>query len=273
MRSLTRPLALLLLLAGVAHADGFPHDESPYQLSAPVDAPLITGGAILWILPLLLVSPTAQGPTCGSMATPCDINGLNALDRWAVGNHDSSMRIVADVAYAIPMIGFFTLDMLDVGLADRAWLIDFAVLAESQFLDGVLDELVRRGFRRPRPFLFEPDAYPSERNKAESTFSFYSGHTASMFNFAAGISYTYTLRHPGSRWNWAVWTTLLALSSIEPVARVLSGDHFPTDVMVGALIGTGVGILIPALHRRAPQISIGPSVEGGRTSVMLTGRF
>jgi membrane-associated phospholipid phosphatase len=30
---------------------------------------------------------------------------------------------------------------------------------------------------------------------------------------------------------------------------VAAGKHFPSDVVVGALVGTGVGLLVPWLHQ------------------------
>jgi membrane-associated phospholipid phosphatase len=33
--------------------------------------------------------------------------------------------------------------------------------------------------------------------------------------------------------------------------RVGSGEHFWTDVLVGAVVGSAFGVLIPTLHRRA----------------------
>lgn len=31
---------------------------------------------------------------------------------------------------------------------------------------------------------------------------------------------------------------------------MVAGDHFPTDVIAGAIIGSGIGLLVSVLHRR-----------------------
>ena len=94
------------------------------------------------------------------------------------------------------------------------------------------------------------------------------------------MSYTLTLRQPRSRWNYLVWPVLLAVATIEPVLRVISGDHFPTDVISGALAGSAFGLLVPAIHRRArslpkvvADLQIAPLIDANRAMLTLGGQF
>ena len=143
------------------------------------------------------------------------------------------------------------LDIADVGPTHwRAYVSDYLVIVELLALQGVMQELVRHAMRRPRPYLYQVDTYPEERKFTEAIYSFYSGHTSSVFSVITALSYTFSLRHPDSPWRFAVWGSLLTLATAEPIFRVLSGDHFPTDVFIGAVIGTAFGLLVPAIHRR-----------------------
>ncbi len=249
-----------------------PRNRAPvYQLHTVIDTAVLLGGAALWITPVLVVGNTAAGPACD----PCDAAKLNALDRTAIGLGNPHARQAANAWLALPGI-YAIADIADVGGRHwRSYLSDFVVIAETLAWDGALQEIVRRAVRRPRPYLYTPGLYLDERSSPDATFSFYSGHTSASFAVAASFSYTYMVRHPRSRWTWAVFATTMTLASAEPVLRVLSGDHFPTDVLVGAVMGTAIGLLIPALHRlRMPAaMALVPTSGEGHAALSLVGRF
>jgi hypothetical protein len=70
--------------------------------------------------------------------------------------------------------------------------------------------------------------------------------------FAAGVSgsllFTQTSNDRAAR--ATVWGTELFLASLTAGLRVRAGRHFPTDVLVGILVGTGVGLADPYIHYR-----------------------
>jgi membrane-associated phospholipid phosphatase len=61
-------------------------------------------------------------------------------------------------------------------------------------------------------------------------------------------------RHPNRPVNHIVLAVGLVCASFVGVSRVMSGQHFLTDVTAGALVGSGMGILIPALHRSSVTV-------------------
>ncbi len=284
----TLPLALAVAVGvsaagGRARADepAFGHDESPYALRLDVDIGALVLGGMLWGGTSLIGNTTAP-PFCGGTNTPpCDASKLNSFDRLAVGHSSSPARTAADVLSFIPIV-YLGIDMWDVGIRHwKTYFTDLWVVAEVLAWNGAFQDIVRRAVRRPRPFLYTPGVYPAERDRADAGLSFYSGHTSFAFALATAAAYTFTLRHPKLWVRWLVWPGLMAVASIEPVLRIYSGDHFPTDVIVAAVIGSSIGLLIPALHRRTarstPKVLTGmrlvPTTTPEATVISLVGRF
>jgi membrane-associated phospholipid phosphatase len=61
----------------------------------------------------------------------------------------------------------------------------------------------------------------------------------------------------------------VAAAAVVGALRVSSGEHFPSDVSVGALAGVAAGWGVPALHRFAPRLQLSASPTG----VGLSGTF
>src|SRR6266542_2592409 len=190
MRTTVIVAAALLFLLGptrAAHADDAPafgHDESPYQLRLDIDIAAVVLGGVLWAGPNFIGNTTAP-PSCGGSTTPaCVVGDLNPFDRLAVGYSSQAARTAADVISLLP-IAYLAIDIIDVRFRHwRTYLTDLWVMAEVLVWNGAIQELTRRAVRRPRPFLYTPGVYPSERDHSESGFSFYSGHTSFAFAVA-----------------------------------------------------------------------------------------
>ena len=60
-------------------------------------------------------------------------------------------------------------------------------------------------------------------------------------------------------------------ATFRHVRRVLSGAHFPSDVLVGAALGAGVGVALPAVHTRPLRIEPVASADYG--GLLVSGAF
>jgi len=104
---------------------------------------------------------------------------------------------------------------------------------------------------RYRPLAFYEEVELEERRSGNQRNSFYSGHVATT---AMGTFFTAKVLHDyHPEWgNKRFW--LFAGAAVPPavvgVLRLRALKHFPTDLLAGGLIGAGMGILIPELHRR-----------------------
>ena len=252
-RSAVLLATLILLVPAAARADkeeAFTHDESPYELRLDVDIAAVVLGGALWG-GTNFIGSSVPPSYCGTSTTqPCNPKTLNAFDRLALGHSSQAARTAANIIEFVPVL-YLAIDIGDVGLKHwKTYLTDLWVFAEVLGWNGGIQDVVRRAVRRPRPFMYTPGLYPSERDSPDAGMSFYSGHTSFAFAIATTAAYTFQLRHPHWWVRWLVWPGLMLVASVEPFLRVWSGDHFPTDVITGAVIGSAIGLLIPALHRR-----------------------
>lgn len=95
----------------------------------------------------------------------------------------------------------------------------------------VLYYALKRGTKRHRPFECCADIHACL--KVPDAFSFPSGHTLHAFAFALMLS----AFHP------ALAPLLWGFAALVGLARVVLGLHFPSDVLVGAVIGTATASL------------------------------
>jgi undecaprenyl-diphosphatase len=83
---------------------------------------------------------------------------------------------------------------------------------------------------------------------------------------AAGfLSATFSTEYPDSRWKIPVISAGYALALNVAVNRVLSGNHFISDVLAGAAIGSLYGYLVPWIHlqnKKNASVTFTPVLNG-----------
>ncbi len=139
------------------------------------------------------------------------------------------------------------------------------IQAESMLLSASLTAMVKDAVARPYPTV-----YASHDTSLLGYESFWSGHAAATFDAVVTATYLMHESYPGEAWPWIAGGFGLAAATATAVLRVTAGVHFPSDVVVGALMGSGIGIavpLAPSPQTSAVQLSASP---GGAA---LVGRF
>jgi len=117
--------------------------------------------------------------------------------------------------------------------------------------------LIKGAVGRARPFVYNDDPrIPAEYRRSQTAVrSFPSGHTATAFAGAVFTGEIYARLNPDDpARHWVRGTTLL-LAATTGWLRIRAGKHYPTDVIVGAIIGSLAGWGIPRLHEVDPAVS------------------
>lgn len=211
-------------------------DKEKYYLGSGV---LLHGGIL--ILKANIPSLTA------SQLSLLDKEDINSFDRSAVNNRNERGQLYSDIISYGSIIIPFTHYLSHHGKEE-----DFAILgmaAEVYFLNSTVIDGLKVSFRRSRPYTYNTDLPLEERLQKSARYSFPSGHTGNAAAFSFFSAKVFSDLHPNSNWKPFVWGAAIALPATTGYFRYQSGNHFPTDIIVGYMIGATSGYLIPHLHK------------------------
>ncbi len=187
----------------------------------------------------------------------------NGFDEQFIYPYNETLSLVSDITLAFSMLAPATFtfaapssDWMDLGISYGA-----TTLA-SYGVRTVLKETIQR----PRPYQV-PGHIDLSPDSSDWDQSFPSGHTLMAFSSAAFTQTVFSLKYPDSPYRTAVTATTWALAATTAILRVASGNHFVTDVLCGAAIGSVLGFAGPYLTHllfkdkgNAPALMLGPSV-------------
>jgi membrane-associated phospholipid phosphatase len=244
--------------------------SSPYILHVRTDGITIGAGLVV-ALSASIVDHNLRKPTLAEISS-LKKDDVNIIERFATENYSKAQSTASDVAL---FLAFGTPLAL---LADSSIRSDVGTIVtmyiEMGLFSNFLPSYGKRVAQRFRPYVYGSSASLNEKLDKDASRSFFSGHTTRAFAAAVMTSIMYEDYFPESDYRIHVWCTSLALASSCALLRVTSGYHFPTDVIAGAVVGSGIGYLIPYIHRTKPQeISLTPAVSPLGNSITLTLRF
>jgi membrane-associated phospholipid phosphatase len=190
-----------------------------------------------------------------------------SFDRSIIGRNnvraDQESDSYRNAAVAYPVV----LAFVNASSGDRlgGTLRRSLLYAEAIAVSEGIAKLMKGVTDRPRPFTYlrtdqRPDDAAYNVAMDEAFRSMPSGHATISF-CAAGFAMTdQLLSRPQSSWQERVGVAGLGgfLAGMTAGLRVEGGQHFPSDVIVGGLIGTASGVSVPLLHHYVSR-------EGKRT--------
>ncbi|MCC7439255.1 MAG: phosphatase PAP2 family protein [Armatimonadetes bacterium] len=195
---------------------------------------------------------------------------INALDRATASNYSPDISRVSDILLGATMVlpVTFAFDSRMNDDAGTLGLMYFETLMFATFLPSY----GKGGVQRTRPFVYVPEAPMEEKLTAEARRSFFSGHACLAFSSAVFFSTVYGDYYPNSAWKPYIWVGSLTAATLVGAGRHFSGAHFPTDILVGAAVGSLVGWGIPYLHRVNSDddgMSLIPTVSGSHVGLAM----
>jgi membrane-associated phospholipid phosphatase len=187
---------------------------------------------------------------------PSNINW--GIDRDAIGNPSTSAETASDVAAMATLAGAPVLALLtQPGVHGFGNVVRRPVVlyGESVLLAQAITQVLKPVISRPRPFTYLPAAERPLDSGYDATLdhaflSMPSGHAATTFAAASYAATDNLLSQPkaGSTEHVAIAAIGGLLAGLTANLRVKANQHFPSDVLVGGLIGTASGVSVPLLH-------------------------
>jgi hypothetical protein len=230
------------------------------RVNLSYEIPIALAGLLLWSGPLLIEMELPQG------SGPLDRDDVSGLDQFVIDLHVPGARLASDVLAGVIPLAVGGAALLELQ-GDGTWrhvVEDALIVAEAMAVTGIVNQITRHAYLRPRPYMYQNDP-DDERlhGHSEDWHSYFSGHTATAFAATTAFAMTQNIRRPGATANAWIWGVGMSACTTMGALRVLAGDHFVSDVVTGAAVGLGFGILIPWLHEVE-------DVAGATTSLVVT---
>jgi len=139
----------------------------------------------------------------------------------------------------------------------RLFFDDTIPVFQAAVAAGLLHHLTKFSLPRKRPFVkfADADRTPDDDDNA----SFFSGHTA--LAFAVTVAGGIVAHRRGYAVEPYIWGGGFALAGITGYLRIAADKHWLSDVLLGAAIGSGLGVLMPYLHRDSFERTATPTMS------------
>lgn len=217
--------------------------ETVFKLSPVVESVCFGVGAVLtgtefalgkWVIPK---STEFDGKIL-------DYNTVNGFDRWAMNDYSRPLHLTATGLEAAAIL----LPAILMTTSKNNWFTIGTMYAETVLLAYGTKELGKVLINRARPYMYF-DGYPEKDiESGDWLCSTPSGHTTMSFAGATFTSYVFAQYFPDSPFKIPVIAGSLSLATGIGIMRILSGNHFLTDVLAGAAIGSAIGFVVPFVH-------------------------
>ncbi len=117
---------------------------------------------------------------------------------------------------------------------------------------GLFTQILKHTIGRPRPRLRQGQDWEIAPSLESGWDSFPSGHTTASFAVATVLAYHF----PKAKMLW------FGLAAFNGTCRVITGAHFPTDVLGGLLVGIATGLAIVHAPRTLKNASLQTLAHG-----------
>jgi undecaprenyl-diphosphatase len=188
----------------------------------------------MFVILISLLYPTKQ-----TQAQNWDINLLKSINPATPDN--PFWKTVSSSAKPLAVAAPISLFAVSLIKKDKQLRANAYKMVGSLVITAVLTEGIKRTVNRDRPFVTYPlEVFPNSID--ETGKSMPSGHTAFAFTTATSLFSAYP--------KWYVGLPLYAWATSVSYSRLYLGQHYPSDVLMGAVVGTGSALASNWLYEK-----------------------
>jgi len=180
--------------------------------------------SLLICLTLLSVKPV--------IAQNIDLRLLQHINGPA-GSADGLWRGVSNSDYIFVMATPATMLITGITQHNQALKAEAFETGGAVLLSQGATVLLKNVIHRQRPYLAYPNTITGKMNSTDSSFP--SGHSSAAFAAATSLSLAFP--------KWYVIAPSFAYAGAVGYSRLYLGEHYPSDVLAGAVIGAGSAYL------------------------------
>lgn len=261
---------IALFGCGAVVAQTSADSSSPYKINSKVDIPIVVAGAA-WDAYGFSQESKKDGLTQEKVES-LSKKDINWFDRWAVRPYNKSVDNLSYVPFFVAMPLPLVVFGIDNRMRKDFWKLTY-LYGEAIILTGALYTASVHYVNRSRPLVYESASPMETRRSSNSQNSFFAGHVALVGTSVFFIAQAYADYHPESRYKWAFFTGAGVITGLTAYWRSRAGEHFPSDIALGSVVGVASGMLTPILHRtkiiRNKKLSILPVSSRGAGLALL----
>lgn len=240
-----------------------------YRTSVLKESILLATG--ISTLGLGYISEEKIAPLTENQISSLSISQINSFDRSATHQHNTFAKNTSDILL-LASISAPLLLMTKTKMRKEKYTIGLMSL-EVFCLSYGLTSVIKTSVQRTRPYVYNPTISLDDKQKVDARLSYLSGHTsvtAGLCFFSAKVFHDMSDNKTAKV---IVWTTASLYPAITGFCRYKAGQHFPTDIISGYVLGALVGIAIPELHKTKKNLQFSPIISSQHKGFLLQYKF
>lgn len=253
--------------------DNFSREKEVYKLKAASDIP-VTAIGTGWSL-YAFSKIYSKDKSSEEKILSLDKNQIPSFDRRGVEIYHPDADNLGDMLFygsmPLPIILMLDKEIRKDGLK-------VAVLyLQTMSVTGLLYTGTIYLNDRYRPYAYNPNVPMDKRTRGGAKNSFFAGHVALVGTSTFFIAKMLNDYHPDSRVKWIPFTLAGMATATTGYMRYRGGQHFLSDILIGTVVGTLSGILVPHVHKnkdmRERKLSFTASYQGNTPQFGMVYRF